>query len=253
MEHHGFRYKVTFFFITVILSISSINFAAETIKLSTGEWPPYTSEKDKDGKIAETIVKEAFQQVNIIAQLEYFPWKRAYEAARHGELTGTFPWAKSEKRLKDFIFSNESLITTKEVFFHLKATDLKWEKFEDLKKYKIGGTDSYAHIDLLAQNGITVEVVHSPKLNFKKVFAGRIDTFPESFIVGYNLIFKLFPPHKAALFTNNSKPLRTSQSFLLISKKIPNGKKIIKDFDTGLKKLKQSGRYDEIISENIFK
>ncbi len=231
---------------------ASLNaFSNETIKLATGEWAPYTSEKDPNGKIAETIVREAFGLEQIDVTYEYYPWKRSYESAKKGKVAGTFPWFKNEERMKECIYHKEPLLNETEVFFHLKNLDFKWENYKDLGKYKIGGTLGFSHVKELEKEGIKLDVTSREDLNFKKLLAGRIEAYPASLIVGYNTINKLFAPEKAALFTNHTKTLKADQMYLIFSKNIPNGQKLADKFDSGLRRLKASGRYDEIIAACI--
>lgn len=221
--------------------------AGETVNLSIGEWPPYTSEKDTNGKIAEKIVTESFKLVKMNAVYEYHPWETSYKRAKKGNAEGTFPWSLSQERRSDFIFSKEPIIKSKDVFFHLRSTDFKWGSHNDLKKYKIGGTIGYHHVSFLEKNGVPVITVQEEDENFRKLLAGEIDAYPANFIVGYNIIHKLFKPEIVSLFTNNPKSLFREELFMLVSKKIHNAQKLANKFDLGLKKLKDSGRYDEII------
>lgn len=233
----------------LIITISSNGYAEKTITLDIGEWAPYTSKKDPEGKIAETLVTESFKLVNIDVVYKYYPWKRAYMHAKEGGSSGTFPWYRNEDRLNDFIVCNEPILVGKVTFFHLKSFDFQWKTLENVKKYKIGGVIGYAVVEIFKDNGIKVEEVPNGELNYRKLLAGRIDAVAEDFFVGYNTINKLFKPEIAALFTHHPKPQEQRDMFMLISKQIPNGQELADKFDKGLKKLKASGRYDEIIVE----
>lgn len=234
----------------VLFLLLPINlFANETITLAIGDWPPYTSEKNMNAKIAEAIVSEVFKLENIDVIYRYHPWKRSYKMVKYGKYVGTFPWSYKKYREGEVIFCKEPLFKSKTVFFHLKSLDFKWETFDDLKKYKIGGVLGFSSVNLLDSKGIKLQLVTKETLNFKKLLIKRIDICPTTFMVGYATINDLYKPDKAALFTNNPKPLSEENMFLLISKKIPNGQQIADSFDIGLKKLKDSGKYDEIISK----
>ncbi|MCG8617081.1 MAG: transporter substrate-binding domain-containing protein [Desulfobacterales bacterium] len=220
---------------------------AESLKLDIGEWAPYTSEKDPKGKIAETIVVEALKLSGYTAELAYYPWKRSYENVKAGKAVGTFPWFENEERKKEFIFHKEPIMASETVFFHLKSTAFDWETMDDLKKYKFGGTLGYSDEKVLKEAGLKVESVPKEETNFKKMLGGRIDAYPANIFVGYGIINKLFSPDKAALFTNHPKSLSEGNMYMLISKNIPNGQAVADALDAGLKKLKESGRYQEII------
>ena len=244
--------KIVLAIIFLTLTFSNVC-ANETIELAIGEWAPYTSEKDTNGKLAEALVTEAFKLENIDVVYKYFPWKRSFEGTKKGNYAGTFPWYGTDERKSDFYLVKEPVITAKTVFFHMKDVDFKWDTYEDLKKYKVGGTLGYSDTTLLQKNGINVDVAPNEKSNYKKLLAGRIDIVPSTMIVGYNIINNMFTPAKAALFTNHPKALINADMFMLISKKIPNGHELADKFGKGLKKLKESGRYDQITTDFLSK
>lgn len=234
----------------VLCIVMSVTIFAETLTFAIGDWAPYTSQNDPSGKMTEVIVKEAYALAGYDVNYVYMPWKRSYEMAQSGEYAGTFPWSYKDERKDDFIFCKESLITSKEVIFHLKNLDLQWDKIEDLEKYTLGGTRGYSHVLVFKNHGIEIDIANDDLSNFKKLLKGRIQAFPADFVVGYNIINKNFPTESAALFTNHPKAISGEENmWMLISKNIPNSQEIAKKFDESLKKLKDSGRYQEIVDE----
>ncbi len=217
----------------------------ETITLVTGDWTPYTSSKEGEWKMAETVVVEAFKLEGIDAKLEHYPWKRSYTMVLDGEAEGTFPWYSNEEHRAETIESKEVLIQAEEVFFYKKNNPFDWSTFEDLKAYSIGGTIGYSHVALLQSHGITVNAAASDEVNFKKLQAGRIDLFPASKLVGLTLVKSLFG-EKSSDITYHPKSLSEGEAFVLFSKKTGNGQRLSDTFDKGLKKLKESGRYKQI-------
>ena len=61
--------------------------AAEDIRLTNGEWPPFTSKEFQHGGVMSRIVTEAFAAEGVTVQYEYVPWKRAYAAAKTAKRT----------------------------------------------------------------------------------------------------------------------------------------------------------------------
>jgi len=243
---------IQFLFILILISPT---LSKETIQLSTGEWAPFTSQNHLNGNVAQIIVNEAFKLVDIEVKYTYYPWKRAFILAKRVDADGTFPWRKNKQREADFFYSKQAIIKSPAVFFHLKKLDLKWENYQDLKKYKIGGTLSYTTVPFLEEKGLTVEVVPQEAQNFKKILAGRIDITPSSLLVGYAIIHKIFPKDKASMFTHHPRKLTIGDDglHLLISKKHSRAKELMKKFDEGLNKLIISGRYDKIMTSFIQK
>jgi len=237
--------RVVFFIFCLSINL----FAHETINLLTGEWPPYTSKIEMKGKMAEVIVREAFKLEGVDVKYEYYPWKRSYRSAKEGLATGTFPWYKSEQREEDFIVTKESLLKVKNVFFHLKSLDFQWKSYEDLKKYSIGGTIGYTDAALLQSKGLDVQLVPREELNLKKLLKHRMDITPSSIATAYYFINKLFTKEERSLFTYHPRAIFDSEMYMLISKNIPDAQELADSFDQGLRKLKKSGRYDQIIAE----
>lgn len=221
----------------------------EQIILTTGDYPPYTSESDSGARVLQQLVKEAYKSVDIDVDYVYYPWKRALEAVKSGSIVGTLPWFWSEERDKDFVFPKEPLVEESEVIFHRKDLDFDWNNYDDLKNYKVGATVGYISTKTLTDQGIKLDTVTDEDLNFKKLLAKRIDIYPTSFTVGYYIIHSTFPPYQAALFTNHPKLIRKEKMYVLFSRKSPKGKEMADKLDIGLKTLKESGRYDEIFNE----
>lgn len=241
--------KITFFLLLAALVCANA-YANETARFALGDWEPYTSATDAKSKLLEKVVAEAFKLENVDVHYDYFPWKRSYLSAKEGNFAGTFPWAKTEGHQKDFIIHKMPLINDEGVYFHLKSNPFDWSTIEDLKKYTVGVTLGYKEEAVYKAKGINAEAVPSEDLNFKKILAGRIDVYQTSKIVGYTTIHKLFSPEEAKRFTTHPTPAVKNEFFILFSKKIPNGQALADKFDSGLKKLKESGAYDKIIGED---
>jgi polar amino acid transport system substrate-binding protein len=233
----------------LLLAIPSNSFAHEAVRMATGDWEPYTSATNAKGKLLEKVVTEAFKLEGVDVKYEYFPWKRSYILAEEGRFDGTFPWAKTVEHVRDFYIHKISLMKDEGVYFHLKNKAFDWNTIEDLNKYSVGVTLGYKEEDVYKEKGIKAQVVPFEYLNFKKMLAGRIDVYQTSKIVGYLTINKLFTPEEAKLFTNHPKPAVENEFYILFSKKTPHGQALALIFDSGLKKLKESGEYDKIIAE----
>ncbi len=221
-------------------------FAAETVTIAVGEWPPYTSKQDPNARIAQQIASAAFAQQGIQVKYAYYPWKRCYAEVRAGHVAATLPWFRSGKRDKAFLFSQEPLTHNREVFFYLKPLHFHWGNYGNLKQYRIGATLGYYDTDLLAQQGLPLDKVSDERLNFEKMLVGRIDIYATGRDVGTYLINTLFPPATAARFTYDPKPLHEANTFVMFSRKRSDSLSLRDRFDRGLRALKASGRYDAI-------
>ncbi|MBF0257927.1 MAG: transporter substrate-binding domain-containing protein [Desulfamplus sp.] len=242
--------KTVLFCLAAVMIFSNV-YANETVKLAIGDWAPYTSETDPKGNLLEKVVTEAFKAEGVTVEYSYFPWKRSYVNVEQGKFDGTFPWNKTPERDDAFYIHKISLIQDDGVYFHLKSKEFDWNTIEDLKKYKVGVTIGYKQEEIYKNNGIEADTVPDEIMNFKKILAGRIDVYQTSKVVGYATINKLFSPEDAAKFTNHPKAVETDEYYILFSRKTPNGKELADKFDSGLKKIKESGVYDKILVEYL--
>ncbi len=96
---------------------------------------------------------------------------------------------------------------------------------------------------------ISIDESSSDELSFKKLLAGRTDIFPNDPLVGYSQIKNSFPPEKAALFTHHPQGFEQSTLNLIISRKTENGRFFLEKFNTGMQKLKQSGRLEQMFKD----
>lgn len=222
---------------------------AEVAKMAIGDWAPYTSKTDVDGKLAERIVAEAFKMEGVEVEYKYYPWKRSYQMTKDGEADGTFPWNRTEERERDCHYSAEPIVIDDGVYFHLASTKFEWSSLEDLKKWRVGVSLGFKQEKLYKDNGINAEVASDEESNFRKILAGRIDIYETSKVVGYATIAKLFDRDDRKKFTNHPKAAETNAFFVLFSKTSPNGKRMNDLFDSGLQKIKSNGQYDAIINE----
>lgn len=246
------KWICTAFLAIFVISISGTGFA-DTVRITNGEWPPYLSENLKYYGVASRIVTEAFTLEGIKVEYGFFPWNRALLLAQKGKWDGSAVWAYSEDRNRDFYFS-EPVIESKWFFFHLKTTEFSWEKLDDLKKFKIGGTLGYIYnkkLDAAEKEG-KIKIFRVPKdeQNFEKLARGRIDVFPVDIDVGYQILNNLFSEEKVKLFTHYPRPVKDTTFSLILSRAVKHNENMLKKFNKGLKQLKANGKVDQFLKES---
>ncbi len=226
--------------------------AGETVHLTNGEWAPYFSEQLPHYGIGSRIVTEAFSLEGITVEYTFFPWKRGLINAQNGKYDGAVGWQMNPDRQKYF-YASDTVWEAPWVFFHLKTLPFAWKTFKDLKGYRIGGTLEYMYTEefLEAERAgvITVERVAKDELNFRKLITGRIDLFPQLLDVGYYQIKTLFGPETAQRITHDPRPLGTHAEQLLLGKRNDRNKHLMEIFNRGLRRLKESGVYEQYFAE----
>lgn len=242
--------RTFFVFITLFLTVKI--HSAEEIKLTNGEWPPFLSQNLEHHGVGSRIVSEAFAEAGYKATYGFFPWDKALELARAGVWNGSIAWTYNDDRAKFFYYS-EPIFDADEVFFYLKSKKIDWEKWEDLKPYKIGATGGYYYGEAFKQaeenNTINVIRADSDVRNFKKLLEGQIDLTINNEYVGWFLLQSEFDAGVASKITYHPITIRSGSWHLLMSKANPRNDKIIKDFNKGLNALKEKHKIKEWLDE----
>ena len=226
----------------------------KTIRLTNGEWGPYLSKDAPHYGFASHIVTEAFALAGVKIEYGFFPWARALKLAQDGTWHGSVVWLDSEERREHFYYS-DAVVPSKTAFFHLKNSEFDWNSFEDLKGVQIGGTLQYSYgeeFDAAEKAGIIkTDRAQTDDLGLKKLLKRRIKLFPGELMVTYDLIRTSFSPEQAASLIHHPKLVNEQPQYLLLSKKIAGSKAMLDLFNEGLKQLKASGKYEQIIADAL--
>jgi len=246
-------------FFTIFLVLLAVSFsvdcpAQDTIRIANGEWPPFQSKKLKHYGVASRVVTEAFELEGVKVEYQFLPWERGIQLAKQGKINGTMVWSKTPDREKDFMFTDPICFGIT-VFFHHQDFQFEWQTIDDLKDLRIGGTIGFNYGSVFEeaekQGKIKVSRVPADKINFRKLLKNRIDIFPLDIETGHDILKKEFPPQEISKFTyNKEKPLRTIAYGLMLSKGLKSNENYLKLFNKGLKKLKESGKYDQYFAES---
>ncbi len=238
---------------STLISPSIVVAENKTITISTGEWPPFLSEKMKYHGVAARIISESFAQQNIQVSYGWFPWKRSYNNVKNGSWDASAIWAITEDRSKELLFS-DPVIENKTVLFFRKDSYIDWKSYEDLSGIVIGGTNGYFNgmeFDKAEKSGlITVDRTSTESHNFKKLAANRIDAVVAEIDTGYEIMHRLLKPEQIESIIVSPQKIASFSNHLVISKKIKNGEELLSTFNKGLKQLTESGKVDQYIMES---
>ncbi|ASP38850.1 ABC transporter substrate-binding protein [Bacterioplanes sanyensis] len=214
------------------------------VSIAVGSWPPFLSqEQQHDGYVAH-LIRDVFESQGYQVSIQFMPWERAYREAAAGQHDATAVWMDKEERRLDFWYSDPVLSETF-VFFHRSSEPFDWQNYSDLSDLTLGGGISYSYgeaMDQAIQDGtITLQRVSTTLQNFNRLAAGYIDAFPEEMSVGYFNLRQL--PHVYDEIRHHSKPILQNNSFVLFPRGEAKSQQLRKDFNQGLQKFRDSGRY----------
>ena len=212
-----------------------------SVVIVTGPYPPAINEADEDKGYVSRLVADAFALEGIKVSFIFVPWARGLRMVRLGHEACIMYYGKTPGRVKSFIFS-EPLFEEEWLFFHLRSTDVKWQKLTDLSRYIIGATLSYTYSEkfhkLADEKELSVHWVARDKQNWQLLMSGRIDLFP-SVKTGWHQLRNLYSEAAIKQVTTHPKPLKSQLNYLLCSKDHPNAEYFRDKFNQGFTKLKK--------------
>lgn len=227
------------------------------IVIAAGEYPPWLSSEYAGGGFIGQVISESFEHSGYDAKLTFLPWKRGYEKTKSGHYIASAYWYPSKKHEQHFVYSAPIHTESTHFFYHVEKPLKHWKKLSDLSDFKIGATDGYTYTEAFwkaSQLGvIDTEIANRDSLNMAKLLRGRIELFPVEKHLGLALIKSNANPNGASLIEYHPKPLLKSTGHLLFSKAHPDAQTALQAFNLGLVKLRESGRYDKLLSTLVIK
>ncbi|QDG75079.1 ABC transporter substrate-binding protein [Labrenzia sp. PHM005] len=227
--------------------------AADTIRITNGEWQPFMSEYSFQYGANSHVISEAFKAEGITVEWGFFPWKRAFESTKScNDWHASATWWPTEETKESFHLG-DAISETSFVLFYQKGKQFDWADFNDLAGLKVGVTLGYDYgadlTALLDDKRVKADSAAEDETSYKKLAAGRIDVFPNDPTVGYAQIRAALDPADAAKITHHPKEFEASTLHLIVSKKCENADHFVDKFNSGLAKLKESGRFDQIMKD----
>jgi len=227
------------------------------IHIATEEYPPFTSTQLKHHGLMSHIVSAAFALENIKVEYTFWPAARAFYLAEHGEVDATLPWAKRDGREQKFYYSDPVLDVGWEYFYYKKNLPINWSAkkrdYNALKGLTIGAIISYNYgrefQQAEAEGVFKVLRVNNLKQLFEMLLAERIDAVASKELVAQYTLqteFSYRQVSQLAFVAENEGP--STYDYLLLSKKKKSSPFFLEALNRGLKKLHNSGRYDEFIN-----
>jgi polar amino acid transport system substrate-binding protein len=249
--------------LSLLLLLNSLNFAQAddrsiptVVQLATEEYAPFTSTKLKHFGVFSQIVSEAFLLEGIEVEYAFYPAARSYWLAQTGKVDGTIPWAHRAEREADFLYSDPVLDVGGTYLFYRKGFEFNWDPniqdYKTLTSIRIGAIISYNYGEAFqgaeAKGIIQVSRISSLKNLFKMLLNRRIDiVISKKWVAQYVLQSEFTADLIAQLDSSPETVEPPSYDYLLFSKLRPNAQNLMETFNSGLKELRASGRYDVIL------
>ena len=239
--------------LALILGFNS-NAFAKTYKLTTGnEFPPFADKHLLNGGIATEIVQHAFKEMGHETIIKWRPWLRGYYETKNGEHFATFPYNKSAEREKYFYFSKPFIISALR-FFVKKGSNTNYIKDEDLKGLRLCNPLGYelALVQHLLDKKI-LKLIQPPALSscWRMLKMERAHLLLINEFTGWASIKETFGKKGLEEFETLDKALSESDLNLIISKKNPEAKSFLIQFNKKIAEMSQRGTIKAIIDQHL--
>ena len=230
---------------------------ADTVTLSTTEWPPYTGEALDEGGAVSQVIREAFAQNGYQVRVIYRSWPRSIEMARKGldDVVAYYPGYHCRHR--DGFVASEMIARSPLGFAEHVDAPLVWDSLDDIgeRKLKIGVVRGYTNTDEFdAKAGMGwIHAIASDddarnlrKLLRKRIDAAVVDKVVLQYLTGTDEVLKTEPD--ALLF--NRKPLE-EKSLYLCFRDDSEGRRLMGIFNAGLAGLDSAGSIESYVTRLV--
>ncbi|TFV86936.1 transporter substrate-binding domain-containing protein [Oxalobacteraceae bacterium OM1] len=152
--------------------------APRVIRLTSAEWPPYTSQTLRQQGVTTAVIRAAFAAVGCQLAVDFYPWRRAIALAeREARYAGYFPEYAAQSADGHFLLS-ESVGDGPLGFAERKDAPVQWQRLDELGPLRIGVVQGYLNTDDLDRrigDGLQkVDEARDDAQNLLKLAAGRV-------------------------------------------------------------------------------
>ena len=233
---------------TLILSmLVSGSVQARNISMLTVEWAPHYGSSLPEKGLTTALVKAAFKAGGHSSQVDFIPWARALKEVEEGKSDVVMGAYFNEERAQKYYYSDRIYSLDLGLIARPGLDVLKYESLRELSDYKIGVSRGFANSDEFdAADYLDKDIATFPNLNIRKLFRGRIDMA----VMNFDL-FRYEARKEGFCITDVTfmdPPLSTEGLYMMASRNIRDGERIIEDFNRGLLTIRQNGEFDRIVN-----
>lgn len=236
-----------------LLLLLSVSAGAETISVRADIWPPYNGDpkEAKTGYMIE-VLREIYGPAGNKIDYRLMSWDDSLASVRKGQFNAVVGASKDDA--PDFVFPQESFGKSTNTFFAQSKSKWVYSGIPSLSQVKLGVIEDYAYSEEIDsyvkanKGGSKIFVGRGEEALAQlitKLEAGSIDVVVEDVSVMLFAMMKLgIPPGqiKAVGFPNGSQNI-----YVAFSPKSPFSKAYAQQFDEGIRKLRESGKLQQIL------
>lgn len=216
------------------------------LSLVTGEFSPYSGAALPDGgqstRLVTTLLHEAgYDELKV----DYLPWSRGYELARNGVASATYPYAWTRERAKLFYYSAPVHIDHLSWFTYRGSDAVLDGKWQGLRVCIPAGWSTSHADEVIARFSLRLTRPKSLAQCLQLLELKRVELMPMNDAVTADASMQVFGD------PNYLQPLpyfrQRDTFYLLVSRKMQNGRELIERFNEALAAARASGHYDQLV------
>lgn len=227
------------------------NTGGTEIDLVTGDdYKPYSDEALPEGGMVTEIIDKAFRQLDYEPVIDFINWPSGYDLTRRGKFAATFPYAPTDERKQDFLYS-ESVADTLTYVYWRKGRAFQFQRLEDLRDQRVCRPEGYFHdfLDGLISSG-QIDFYQPKQLDtcFRDLVEGTTDIV---------VIGELDGVAKIAEMTLTEQVVRSDVAAIvgglhvIFPKSDPESQALLDRFDSVLRGMRKSGEMAEIAERHL--
>lgn len=226
----------------------------ELITITGEKWPPYNSyvlDQQRPGFMFE-IVQAVFQESGYRFKYTERPWARAIEDTRRGTFNALIGPGKGDA--PDFIFPEEEIGFTRNVFYVHGDSDWRFNGVESLNRIRVGVLKSMTYGDLMddyirrnKDDKQRIDIISGEDYlarNFTKLKMGRIDATIDDGMVISNFLKRTGQTDQ---FSNAGAIGEGYGIYIAFSPRYPHAQKLAFTITAGVRKMRQNGQLKRIM------
>lgn len=229
------------------LPFASLSYGQTQLVLGAEDsWPPYS---DKNGQgISTNIINAAFLKVGIKPKIQVRNYARVLQDVKAGILDGGYNVTRQHNTEQDFIFGREPILQAKAYWYFPVTNKVSFKSVDKVPdKFRVGCIIDYEYGDVYEQERHRFREVKVPRQAqlIRMLQQGRIDA---ALMFEEEAHQTLMEMGLADTAIQKGMYNHTSDIYLAFSRKNAHSVEHAKLFDQGIKKLKETGEYGQLLN-----
>ncbi len=204
---------------------------SNTVRIATGDYPPYTDARQPDGGLVTARLRAALAVQGLEARFEFLPWARAKEETRAGHFDASSYWWADDNLRRDFLLSRP-LVSNALRWLRLRSRPLR---LGDAVAVMLGYNYPKPVQHSMRQLKLKPQVVHSHLTGVRMVLHERVAAIPVDEGNACALLASFTAAERSSLVLSPAQqPMDLRPGLVIFPKALPGSAALQRQLDAGL-------------------